>query len=166
MTTPARSGPAAAGSPGVERWLTGLAASYERWPRDEYTFRLPPCAMPLYAGHQEQRIVSSGEPAPGDVGVVRLAAEVEDLGVIVLIEVGADYPSLLWDVTEGRRRGLSIGYCTDPPPGGGPEWLYIREVSLTERPADRLARVVSSGPLALSDWSALTGEPAPAGRAC
>lgn len=161
---PARSGPAATGNLSVERWLTGICATYERWPQDEYTFRLPPTGLPLYVSHEEERIVTSGF-APGDVGAARRFAEVDGLGIVVLIEVGADYPSLLWDVAEGRRNGLSIGYCTDEPPGGGPEWLYIREVSLTERPADPLARVVSCGAVALSDWEILTGERVPAGRA-
>lgn len=161
---PARSGPAAAGSPGAERWLCGIAASYERWEPGRYSFRLPPCAVPLYAGHQEKRITISGEPAPGDVGVARRFAEVDGIGVVVLIEVAE--PSLLWDVAEGRRNGLSIGYCTDPPPGGGPELLYIREVSLTGHPADPLARVISQGKLALGDWVALACEGAPAGRVC
>ncbi len=166
MPPPARSGPAAAGSLGVERWLTGICASYERWPQGEYTFRLPPTGLPLYAGHQEQRIVSSGEPAPGDVGVARRFAEVDGLGVVVLLEVGADYPSLLWDIAESRRCGLSVTAYVDPPPDGGPAWVHFSEVSLTEHPRDPLARVVSTGALALADWTSLTGELAPAGRVC
>ena len=161
---PARSGPAAAGSPGTERWLCGICASYEAWPPGEYTFRLPAVGLPLYVGHQAQRVVSSGEPAPGDVGACRRFAEVDGLGAVVLIEISADYPSLLWDVAE-RGAGLSVTAHLDEPPGGGPVWVYFSEVSLTGHPRDPLARVVSSGALALADWEALTGEPAPAGRA-
>lgn len=162
---PVRGGPAAAGNLGVERWLCGVAASYEKWPEDRFAFRLPVCGLPVYVGHEEKRIVSSGEPAPGDVGVARRFAEVEDLGVIVLIEIGADYPSLLRDLTEERRTGLSVCAYLDPAPDGGPVRVYFSEVSLTEHPRDRLARVVSTGQLALDDWASLTGEPVPAGRA-
>ncbi|HXZ72639.1 MAG TPA: hypothetical protein VEH31_17455 [Streptosporangiaceae bacterium] len=93
--------------PGPERWLFGLASSYEMWPPDRYTFRLPPCALPLYASHEEHRAVSSGF-VPGDIGVARMFAEVEGLGLCVLAEVSGDHPGILWDLAEGRRNGLSV----------------------------------------------------------
>jgi hypothetical protein len=157
---PARSGPAT-GNAGPEHWLCGIAASYERWPQPEYTFQIPPTGLPLYIGHEEKWIDSSGM-VPGEVGAARRFAEIDGVGLVTLIEVAADHATLLWDVAEGRRSGLSIGGCLDPPPGGGPEWLYIREVSLTEHPADPRARVISSGELALRDWEVLTGEHVPA----
>ena len=162
---PVRGGPAAAGNLGVERWLCGVAASYEKWPQGEYTFQLPDWGLPVLVAHEDRRVVSSGEPAPGDVGAARRFAEVDGLGVVVLLELSADYPSLLRDLAEERRTGLSVTAYVDPPPDGGPAWVYFSEVSLTEHPRDPLARVVSSGHLALGDWASLTGELAPAGRA-
>lgn len=161
---PARSGPDAAGNLGAERWACGIAASYQEWPQAEYTFRPPDdIGLPVYVGHQEKRIITSGF-ADGSVGAARRFAEVDDIGVIVLLEVAE--PSVLWDIAESRRCGLSVTAYVDPPPGGGPAWVYFSEVSLTEHPRDPLARVVSTGQLALSDWASLTGEPAPAGRVC
>jgi hypothetical protein len=95
---------------------------------------------------------------PGDVGAARRFAEVDGLGVICLIEIAADYAGVLWDVAEGRRNGLSVTAHLVEPPGGGLEWVYFSEVSLTSTPRDPLARVVSSGQLALDDWRTLTGE--------
>lgn len=161
---PARSSPATAapGHASPERWLLGLVASHARWPADRYEFHLPQTGLPLFLDHQERLIDGSGM-VDGDVGAARFFCEVADLGLIALIEVSADHPYLLWDVAEGRRAGLSIGYALDTVPGGdGPEWLYVREVSLTSRPRDPLARVISSGQLALDDWAALSGEPVPA----
>jgi hypothetical protein len=163
---PPRCEPAASGGTSVERWLFGLAASYERWPRDRYTFQVPGVGLPLYMSHTERRIVSAGV-IDGDVGVARRFAEVDGLGLVVLLEVGPDYMSVLRDVAEERCNGLSIGYCLDEPPGGGPEWLYTREISLTASPADPRARVISRGQGALHDWEVLTGEivPVPDGAA-
>jgi hypothetical protein len=157
---PARSGPAAAGSLGAQRWACGIAASYQEWPQAEYTFRPPDdIGLPVYVGHQETRIVTSGF-ADGSVGAARRFAEVPGLGVVVLLEIAG--LSVLRDIAEGKRCGLSVTAYVDPPPGGGPAWVYFSEISLTEHPRDPLARVVSSGALALSDWASLT---APAGRA-
>jgi hypothetical protein len=154
---PVRSGPADAGNLGAEKWLCGIAASYERWPQDEYTFRVPPCALPLYAEHREEMLVPAGE-VPAVIGAARRFREIEGVGLVSLIEVGGAHPSVVWDVAAGRRAGLSIGYCLDPPPDGGPEWICLSEVSLTGTPGDPRARVISSGQLALDDWRALTGE--------
>jgi hypothetical protein len=77
--------------------------------------------------------------------------------VIVLMEITS--PSVLWDVAEGRRNGLSIHAHMGEPPVGDREWVWISEVSLTATPKDPLARVVSIGRLALHDWEVLTGEP-------
>ena len=159
---PADPGPRAAAGPGVERWLFGLAASYERWPQDRYTFALPTVGLPLYVGHEERRVVSSGLIA-GDVGAARYFAEVDGLGLVVLAEVAPDHPGIMWDLSEGRFNGLSIGCCLDPLPGSDHEWVYLREVSLTNHPADPRARVISTGRLAFADWELLTGEPAPSG---
>jgi hypothetical protein len=160
VPVPARSGPAAAGSLSAEAWLCGVAASYEEWPQAEYTFRLPELALPVYVDHEEKQISSSGY-LPGDVGAARRFAEVDGLGVIVLIEIAADHPAILWDVAAGRRTGLSVSAHLDEPPGGGPTWVWFSEVSLTSRPADQLARVVSTGQLAFDDWRALTGQDPP-----
>ncbi|HET9969820.1 MAG TPA: hypothetical protein VFQ68_16415 [Streptosporangiaceae bacterium] len=154
---PARGAPAAAGKLSAERWLCGVAASYEEWPQAEYTFRLPGYGLPVYVGHEAERIVTSGF-VPGDVGAARRFAEIDGLGVVVLIEISADYPSLLWDVSAGKRCGLSVCAHIDEPPGGGQAWVYFSEVSLTEHPQDPRARVVSSGTLALQDWQDLAGE--------
>lgn len=157
---PARLGAASgAGSVSVERWLCGLAATYDLWPRAEYTFRLPDIGRPVYVDHHEERVVSSGM-ADASVGVARRFAEIDGLRVVVLLEITS--PSVLWDVAEGRRNGLSISAHMDEPPGGGPEWVYIAEVSLTATPRDPRARVVSTGQLALRDWEVLTGEVVPA----
>ncbi|MBO0813678.1 MAG: hypothetical protein J2P30_00775 [Actinobacteria bacterium] len=139
-----------------ERWLFGLAASREEWPAGEYEFRLPPCGLPLLIGHEEYSLAPSGR-VPGDVGVARRFHEVSE-GIVCLAEIGAEFVSVLWDVAERKRAGLSVKAHLDPPPGGGPTWVYFAEVSLTATPADRLARVVSHGKAALEDWQALTGE--------
>lgn len=162
---PGRSGPAPAGN-SAERWLCGIAASYEQWPPGEYRFQLPDWGLPVYADHREERHVSSGEPAPADVGAARKFHEIDGLGVVVLIEISADYPGLLRDVAERKRTGLSVCAHLDEPPIGGPAWVYFSEVSLTDHPRDPLARVVSTGRLALGDWEALTGEPARTVRVC
>jgi hypothetical protein len=78
---PARSGPATAAA--VERWLCGIAASYERWPREGYTFVIPPTGLPLYTGHEEQRFVTSGIVG-GDVGAARRFAEVDGVGLVTI----------------------------------------------------------------------------------
>jgi len=154
---PARSGPADVGDGrfSVERWACGVAASWEEWPPDRYTFALPNVGRPVFVDHEEDQIVTSGS-APADVGVARRFAETGGL-VIVLIELSA--ASVVWDLAQGKRNGLSIKAHLDPPPGGGPEWVHIAEVSLTSRPRDPLARVVSTGQFALHDWQVLTGEP-------
>jgi hypothetical protein len=146
-----------AARPESAQWLFGLCATYDRWPREEYSFRLPPCGIPLLLDHRERQIVTSGV-APGDVGVARRFAEIPDLGVVCLLEVSRSHPTILWDIAEDRRSGLSVKAHLDPPPGGGPDWVYLREVSLTSAPADSRARVASSGVNALADWELLTGE--------
>jgi hypothetical protein len=151
-----RAGPAANGN------CTKLHTSPhgdEKWPPGEYTFRLPLTGLPVYVDHQEEQAAASGF-VPGDIGAARRFAEVDGIGLVTLIEIHA--PAVLWDLAAGRRTGLSIGYCLDPPPDGGPEWVYLREVSLTSQPGDPRARVVSSGRLALHNWEVLTGEFVPA----
>jgi hypothetical protein len=156
---PARSGPAVAGSGSlsVERWLCGVAASVEAWPPDRYTFQLPELGLPVHVDHAEQMFAPSGA-VDASIGTARRFAEVDGLGVICLIEIAADHPSVVWDVAEGRRNGLSVTAYPVEPPGGGLEWVYFSEVSLTSTPRDPLARIVSSGQLALGDWRTLTGE--------
>jgi len=56
------------------------------WPSDEYTFRLPPCGIPLLTEHDERLTASSGA-IPGDVGVARRFHEIPGFGIIVLMEV-------------------------------------------------------------------------------
>src|SRR5205823_7671310 len=116
---------------------------------DRYTFQLPCTGLPVFIGHQW--VCSSGM-VPGDVGAARRFAEVDGLGVICLIEITPDHPGVLWDVAEGRRRGLSVTAHPVEPPGGGLEWVYFSEVSLTSTPRDPLARIVSRDRLALDDW--------------
>jgi len=138
----------------VERWLCGVAASREQWPEDRYTFQLPCTGLPVHIDHQDLWACSSGM-VPGDVGAARRFAEVGGLGVVCLIEIAADHPAVLWDVAEGRRKGLSVTAHPVEPPGGGLEWVYFSEVSLTSTPRDPLARIVSSGQLALDNWRIL-----------
>lgn len=148
--------PAAPPDPG--RWFLGLAASYQRWPRDAYEFVVPPCAVPLYNGHRERFIVSSGA-VPGDIGVCRRFTEVEDQGLVVLAEVAAVHaPGIIRDFAWGRAGGLSVKvHLLDDSPDGV-TWLYPSEVSLTSCPADPPCRVISTGQRALDHWAALTGE--------
>jgi hypothetical protein len=155
---PVRSGPAVPSSLGVERWACGVCASWEQWPADRFTFQLPDIGRPVFVEHREEMFVSSGMAA-ASVGTARRFAQVDGL-VIVLLEITE--PSVLWDLAEGKRNGLSIKAHMDPPPTGGADWTYIAEVSLTARPKDPLARVVSTGQVALDDWLSLTGEAVPA----
>jgi hypothetical protein len=145
--------------PPAERWACGVAASHQEWPPDRYTFQLTDIGRPVYLDHEPDWLGASGY-IPGDVGVCRRFAEVDGL-VIVLLEITA--PAVLLDLAAGKRTGLSVTAHLDPPPDGGPDWVYIAEVSLTSRPKDPLARVVSTGLLALRDWETLTGEAVAAG---
>lgn len=154
---PVRAGAADAGSLSAERWACGVAASSEEWPEDRFTWRLPEYGLPLRIDHEEEWIVPSGS-APGEVGAARRFADIGGL-VAVLLEITA--APVIWDLAEGRRRGLSVMAHVHEPPGGGPAWVYFSEVSLTSRPKDPLARVVSTGRLALADWRALTGDQGP-----
>jgi hypothetical protein len=154
---PARSGPADVGDGrfSVERWLCGVVASYEEWPQDRFSFRLSGGGLPLFISHEEQFIHYSGT-VPGDVGAARRLVELEGIGVVALIEVSA--PAVLLDVAQGKRTGLSVCAHVDDEVPVGPAWVWFSELSLTEHPVDPLARVVSTGQVALDDWLALTGE--------
>jgi hypothetical protein len=154
IPVPLRAGTADPGSLGVERWACGVCASFEEWPEDRYTFVLPDIGRPVFVEHEAERLVTSGT-APGDVGVARRFADLDGL-IVCLLEISN--PSVMWDLSRGVRCGLSVTAHTDPPPDGGPEWVYIAEVSLCEHPKDVLARVVSLGEQGLRDWAVLTGE--------
>jgi hypothetical protein len=151
---PARSGAAVASDLGVEKWACGVAASWEQWPPDRFEFRLADIGRPVYVDHHPEQIAAPGF-VPADVGTARRFAQVDGL-LVVLLEITS--PGVLWDLAQGKRNGLSIKAHLDQPPGGGPQWAYIAEVSLTSRPKDALARVVSTGQLALDYWRTLTGE--------
>lgn len=143
--------------PDPDRVLLGLAASRRKWPHGEYEFVLPHWALPLYYSHETQRFTGHG-PVDASIGTCRLFTEVDGQGLVVLAEIGADHPTLAWEVVSERRPdSLSIGYCLDPQ-DDGPTRICLKEVSLTDQPGDTDARVLSTGRLALRDWELLTGE--------
>src|SRR5207247_100923 len=126
------------------RMLLGLAASRAKWPHGEYEFVLPPAALPLYHGHQVDAYASHG-PVDASIGTCRLFCEVPDQGLVVLAEIDAGHPAFAWQVvSEQRPDRLSIGYCLDPQPAG-PTRICLKEVSLTDSPGDKDARVLSTG---------------------
>jgi hypothetical protein len=53
--------------PDPDRVLLGLAATRGKWPHGEYAFVLPPCALPLYYGHEVHLFASHG-PADASNG--------------------------------------------------------------------------------------------------
>lgn len=158
VPVPAASPHTASSPPGADRWACGIAASYGRWPRDRFRFVLPGTGLPLYVRHEAKQIAVSGLVS-GAVGAARFFAEVEGVGLVTLIEVSAEHPSIMWDWSHGRQAGLSVyAEWLDDVPDGARRQVHFREVSLTGTPRDPLARVVSLGQMALDDWATLTGE--------
>jgi hypothetical protein len=147
---------AAPAAPSADRWALGLAASYQHWPQDRYEFRLPGTGLPLYAEHEYAWAVTSGFISAA-LGAARYFAEVDNVGLICLIEV--ESPSVMWDWARGVRAGLSVcAHHPDEAPDGGLIPVHFSEVSLAGTPTDPAARVVSLGQMALDDWQWLTHE--------
>jgi hypothetical protein len=162
VPSPAAAPHTAASSPSAARWALGLAASCEQWPQSRFQFVLPATGLPLFVRHEDTRFVSSGSVS-GQVGAARYFAEISGLGVVCLIEVSAEYPSIMWDWAQGRQAGLSVtAHYLEDVPDGARSPVHFSEVSMCDSPRDPLAWVVSLGQMALDDWTVLTGEDAPA----